>query len=227
MPDNVAVFVDGENISADHAPAIRGIAEDLGAPNFLRVYGDSTKLPMWHKVPGFRLIDAGTGKNATDILLVVDAMDRAKSGASGTIIIASSDRDFTHLAIHLRESGLKVVGVGGPLTTMKFRSACTVFHQLKPTKLAATQPTPVVQIVSNESLDQKIARLISTLAQGDAGIEITRLNAALRHEAAFKITSVAKTWSAYFSARPQIYELLGKGADVKVRLISQGKKRQA
>lgn len=45
MTGRVAVFVDGENISADHADAIRRIAMQMGSPDILRVYGNATLLP--------------------------------------------------------------------------------------------------------------------------------------------------------------------------------------
>ena len=46
---------------------------------------------------------AGTGKNASDLLLALDAVELALRGDVDHFVIASSDGDFSHLALRLRE----------------------------------------------------------------------------------------------------------------------------
>ena len=72
---SVAVLVDGDNFSGKHAALILKVAKDMGDPTVVRVYADAQRQSDWHKVVGFRLIHAGTGKNASDLLLVIDAME--------------------------------------------------------------------------------------------------------------------------------------------------------
>lgn len=68
-----------------------------------------------------------TGKNATDILLTIDAMDLLATGIYDAFVLVSSDSDFTPLAIRLRESGVSVFGVGDDKTPDPFRNACDDF----------------------------------------------------------------------------------------------------
>ena len=127
MRGRVAVFVDGDNISVDHADAIRRIATQMGCPDILRVYGNASLLPGWQAACGYRLIHSGTGKNATDLLLAIKAIELVLSSSFNIVLIPSSDGDFTRLALRLRERGLHVIGVGEAEAPAMFRGACTSF----------------------------------------------------------------------------------------------------
>ena len=67
------------------------------------------------------------GKDATDMILIIDAMDLLYSGALDGFCIVSSDSDFTPLASRIRESGLMVYGFGRKKTPEAFRKACDKF----------------------------------------------------------------------------------------------------
>jgi hypothetical protein len=54
-------------------------------------------------------------------------MDLLYSGKLDGFCIVSSDSDFTRLAIRLRESGMKVIGIGEQKTPKPFISACDRF----------------------------------------------------------------------------------------------------
>lgn len=68
-----------------------------------------------------------TGKNASDITLVIDAMDLLHSGRFDGFCLVSSDSDFTRLASRIREEGLDVFGFGEQKTPESFRHACKRF----------------------------------------------------------------------------------------------------
>ena len=83
-----------------------------------------------------------TGKNASDIALVIDAMDLLHSGRFDGFCLVSSDSDFTRLASRLREQGSDVFGFGEQKTPESFRQACRRFiytENLLPEE--QTQPT--------------------------------------------------------------------------------------
>ncbi|WP_306047561.1 NYN domain-containing protein [Nioella sp. MMSF_3534] len=126
----VSVFVDGENISANFALKIFHAAQGLGEVDFLCVYGDAGLLTGWDDTPGFRLVHSGSGKNADDLLLTVDAMERALSGACDAVVIASSDGDFRHLAGRLRERGVTVMGIVQERAGLRFKASCSRFVSL-------------------------------------------------------------------------------------------------
>ena len=56
--------------------------------------------------------ESASGKNGTDIALVVEAMDLIHGGEVQTICIVSSDSDFTALAMRIARAGLDPVGIG-------------------------------------------------------------------------------------------------------------------
>jgi len=68
-----------------------------------------------------------TGKNATDSAMIIDAMDILYSDKVDGFCIVSSDSDFTRLATRLRESGMKVIGIGEKKTPNPFIVACDRF----------------------------------------------------------------------------------------------------
>ncbi len=68
-----------------------------------------------------------TGKNATDMAMVIDAMDLLYSKIFDGFCIVSSDSDFTRLASRIRENGLTVYGFGQTKTPEPFRKACDKF----------------------------------------------------------------------------------------------------
>lgn len=71
--------------------------------------------------------DYVTGKNATDMALVIDTIELLYSNIYDAFVIVSSDSDYTPLAIKLHESGVYVMGVGEKKTPESFRNACDEF----------------------------------------------------------------------------------------------------
>ncbi|MDN5787996.1 NYN domain-containing protein [Pseudorhodobacter sp.] len=139
MPDmrtpRLAVLIDADNIPAAHAEAIFEEITALGEASVRRIYGDwsSQRLAGWaRKVAALGLVAdqqfANTkGKNASDIGLVIAAMDFLHSGLFDGFVLVSSDSDFTRLAARIREQGLDVYGIGEQKTPEAFRMACKRF----------------------------------------------------------------------------------------------------
>lgn len=67
------------------------------------------------------------GKNASDIGLVIDAMDILHSGRFDGFVPVSSDSDFTALANRVREQGLDVIGIGEAKAPESLRNVCNRF----------------------------------------------------------------------------------------------------
>jgi hypothetical protein len=85
-----------------------------------------------------------TGKNASDIALVIDAMDLLHSGRFDGFCLVSSDSDFTRLAARIREQGVDVYGFGEQKTPESFRQACRRFVYTE--NLLPEAPTPDRQV---------------------------------------------------------------------------------
>ncbi|WP_412552273.1 NYN domain-containing protein [Shimia sp. MIT1388] len=131
----LAILIDADNIPAKHAAAILKEITALGEPALRRVYGDwaSPSLQSWlEPVRTLGLVahqeSANTkGKNASDIGLVIDAMDILHSGRFDGFVLVSSDSDFTALASRIREQGLSVFGIGEQKTPESLRNVCNRF----------------------------------------------------------------------------------------------------
>lgn len=171
MTGTLCVLVDGDNISAKHAAAILQKAKSCGGARVARVYMDAQRTSDWHSAVGYRIVHAGTGKNAADLLLTVDAMDLLFSLDIKNFLIASSDGDFTHLAARLRELGATVIGAGEAKAPQSFRASCSEFLELgqnAPTAKSAKQPsTPA-------PLDLQIRSMIATHSKKGAGMRIAK-----------------------------------------------------
>jgi hypothetical protein len=212
-----AIFVDGENVSPDYASDIASIGARLGSISVQRVYGNSAILPRWANAQGFRLIHSGTGKNASDLLLVIEAMEIALTLAPANVLIASSDRDFSHLAIRLRERGHVVVGVGEEKAKREFRAAFSEFHAL------SMKPGPELVPPPQMSLDQAIRGVIARTSKKGRGIPVATLSQLMRKEHNVCISSLPeKKWRTYLSARSKLYDLDPKGPDAHVRFRPAG-----
>jgi uncharacterized LabA/DUF88 family protein len=131
----LAVLIDADNTSYKHARAIFDEIASFGEASVRRIYGDfsSSHMKGWSGVQAeFGIVPhhqpANTvGKNASDIALVIDAMDLMHSGRFDGFVLVSSDSDFTRLASRVREQGLDVYGIGQQKTPDAFRKACKRF----------------------------------------------------------------------------------------------------
>ncbi|MGY9047990.1 MAG: NYN domain-containing protein [Rhodobacterales bacterium] len=129
------MLIDADNTSPKYAKALFEEIASLGEASVRRCYGDfsSQQMSGWSKVQAeFGLVPhhqpANTvGKNASDIALVIDAMDLMHSGRFDGFVLVSSDSDFTRLASRVREQGLDVFGMGMQKTPDAFRKACKRF----------------------------------------------------------------------------------------------------
>jgi hypothetical protein len=135
----LAVLIDADNTSPRWTKAIFDEIAGIGEASVRRCYGDfsSQQMSGWNKVQAeFGLVPhhqpANTvGKNASDIALVIDAMDLMHSGRFDGFVLVSSDSDFTRLASRIREQGLDVFGIGAKKTPEAFRQACKRFIYLE------------------------------------------------------------------------------------------------
>jgi uncharacterized protein (TIGR00288 family) len=214
MQRRVAVFVDGENVGSAHAAAIRRVAAERGEIRIARVYGNLGKLNGWQDAAQFSVVHAGTGKNATDILLSLDALELALDGRFDTCVVASSDGDFSHLAVKLRERGLRVVGAGHAATPAQFQQKCAEFVVLGAAKTQSAPNGAGAEPKKGER-DRQIEALIGQLGD-EPGMTIQKLGELMntRHS-----TSCAdleeKNWRAYLEKRSSLYVLEGDTVRMK------------
>lgn len=144
--DPIALLVDGENISVVWAKTLLAEARLFGVPTVRRVYGKSEHIAGWEQ-EGYKLVPTRPGKNAADLLLCVEASSLALRDQFHTLVIASSDGDFSYLTEHLREFGHELIGIGESKTPRAFREVCTAFIELRQAAASAGQVWPATKII--------------------------------------------------------------------------------
>lgn len=133
-----AVLIDSDNISAKYAASIFNEIENYGYASFRRIYGNwSGKSNGWkeqvlleNSITPVQQFSYTTGKNSTDMAMVIDAMDILYSGKVDGFCLVTSDSDFTRLAMRLREENMYVIGMGESKTPMALTKACNKFIHL-------------------------------------------------------------------------------------------------
>ena len=106
-----------------------------GEASVPRIYGDFSgqRLKSWadilqkYTIDPYQQFAYTTGKNASDIALVIDAIELLHSGRFYGFRLVSSDSAFTRLASRLREQGADVFGFREQKTPESFRQACRKF----------------------------------------------------------------------------------------------------
>lgn len=140
----IAVLIDADNAPAASIDAILRQVATEGNAHVRRAYGNwkSPHLQSWeavlheYAIAPIQQFAYTKGKNASDMAMVIDAMDLLWGGEADGFAIVSSDSDFTPLAMRLRQSGKTVLGFGQKKTPEPFVNACSRFFQIE--QLAST-----------------------------------------------------------------------------------------
>ncbi|RKX34104.1 MAG: hypothetical protein DRP71_08245 [Verrucomicrobia bacterium] len=133
--ESIALLIDADNAPAAKIDFIIAELASYGVVNIRRAYGNWKKpgLISWEKVlheyaiQPLQHFDITKGKNATDMALLIDAMDILYTKNVDTFCLVSSDCDFTPLILRLRADGKQVIGFGGQKTPSPFVNSCTRF----------------------------------------------------------------------------------------------------
>jgi uncharacterized protein (TIGR00288 family) len=131
----LAVLIDSDNTQCSKLHLIIEELSGFGQIIIKRAYGDfsSECLKNWKTPLNEMAIQPRqqfaytTGKNSTDSMMIIDAMDLLYTNRFDTFALVSSDSDFTCLATRLRESEVQVIGVGKTTTPVSFKNACDDF----------------------------------------------------------------------------------------------------
>ena len=128
MDNNIAVYIDADNINSEHLKIIYKEIRNKGRIIIKRVYGDWTSENMgnWKKVCrnyGLEPITAFNtpNKNSSDMKLTVDIMRHlfTLKQTINTFIIISSDSDYIPVISEIRKEGKKAIVVGYKGSTSK------------------------------------------------------------------------------------------------------------
>ena len=116
----IAVVIDADNTQISKLEDVFHEISTRGRIVVKRAYGNWHKptLKNWGEIikrlaiKAEQQFDYVSGKNATDMALVIDTIELLYTNLYDAFVIVSSDSDYTPLAIKLREAGVYVMGVG-------------------------------------------------------------------------------------------------------------------
>ena len=164
----VALFIDAENASPSHLSDYLEHCQTLGKLTIARCYGGPLALKGWetaiakhHLVP-VQTPPGASKANASDFALTIDAVSLLHRNLFDHAVIASSDADFTLLAVHIREHGKGIDGIGEAKAIVSLKTAFDQFitvgglpasksQSIKAPIKAPPKPAPVVMASSPPS----------------------------------------------------------------------------
>lgn len=141
----IALLIDADNASVSTLDRVLGEIADLGMANVRRAYGDwgNQNLKGWREallanaIQPVQQIAYTIKGNASDMAMVIEAMDLLHDGDFDAFALMSSDSDFTPLVMRLRAANMLVYGFGKSQTPNAFKRACSVFFHVDAQEEAA------------------------------------------------------------------------------------------
>lgn len=181
----IAVLADCDNTCPEALAFALGLAPAQSRIVLRQGYGNDFTMeqPRWrdalNRLAFTALHQFGTGKNAADIALALDALELLLENRADIFYLLTSDADFSALCRKLRVRGASVVIVGQAKTPAMLRDACDRFYEFVPT-MATEQaiPAPAVQTEAKELLEtialaslreesnQQLIQAVAALAKG-------------------------------------------------------------
>ncbi|MGP9493138.1 NYN domain-containing protein [Psychrobacter sp. AOP7-B1-24] len=163
---SIAVLIDADNASAKNIGQILKEIEKIGHITCKKIYGDwgNAHIQSWqeallkHAIDPMQQFAYVKGKNATDIGMVIEAMDLLHSGLYDGFCLISSDSDFTSLALRIRKNHVKVFGFGKRNTVSAFSQACDTFFYVE--DLLVSIKTSSNPQISNSKITQDNKKII-------------------------------------------------------------------
>jgi uncharacterized LabA/DUF88 family protein len=167
--EKAALFIDAENFSYKHVNQLFTELEKKDINLSLKLaFADWSQNNLntqdWKKtlnklsIRPQHLFNFSSGKNASDIQMVIHAMKLLYTDPSiDTFIIATSDGDFTPLVLTLKENGKKVIGFGNAVSSQVLSDSCDEYYmlQLKPQKNKNEVKTDITNNDTNNETEIK------------------------------------------------------------------------
>ena len=195
--ESIALLIDADNAPAAKIEFIIAELATSGVVNIRRAYGNwkSEKLKGWadvlheYAIQPVQQFDLVKGKNATDMAMLVEAMDMLYTKSVATFCLVSSDCDFTPLVLRLRADGKQVIGFGGQKTPKPFVNSCSRFLYLDEDpkqeavrKETATNPK---QLKSDTKLINLLRTAVEATANEDGWAKLGAVGSHISNQGSF------------------------------------------
>jgi uncharacterized LabA/DUF88 family protein len=233
----VALLIDADNSPAAKIGVILNELSTFGETNIRRAYGNWKKneLRGWeellheHAIRPMQQFDYTKGKNASDMAMVIDALDLLYTDRPDAFGIVSSDADFTPLVMHLRAKGAAVYGFGARKTPEPFVNACSRFlflDELRPavdeaeSDAAPSQRlrwTPA-QLRQDKKLVNLLLNAVEAAEDDDGWARVNAVGNQIANQASFDSRNYGYSTLTKLLAATQLFEMIDEGrSTVSVR----------
>jgi len=165
LKQKIALFIDADNAPAAKFEEVLSEVAKYGVVTIRKAYGNwkNPTLKPWEEllheyaIQPVQQYDLTKGKNASDIALVIDAMDVMYTKDIDVMCFVSSDCDFTPMVTRALAEGKVVLGFGERKAPSPFVNACSKFLFLdqEPKQNGAIQKKP-----KNLKSDTKLVNLL-------------------------------------------------------------------
>jgi uncharacterized protein (TIGR00288 family) len=230
----IALLIDADNSPASKIDIILTELSTFGVTNVRRAYGNWKKAELkgWeeqlheHAIRPMQQFDYSKGKNASDMAMVIDALELLYTDRPDAFGIVSSDADFTPLVMHLRAKGAAVYGFGAQKTPEPFVNACSRFLFLdklgaEPTAgeaAAAPLRVPTAQLKQDTKLTSLLRNAVQAAAQDDGWARVGAVGHQIANQASFDARNYGYSTLSKLLAATQLFDFQHEGtSNVAVR----------
>lgn len=228
MPENqLGVLIDYENVGLESIQSLFDQLSDLGRIIIKRAYADWSKAASKGDLMMELGIEAkqyfrtpGSGKNASDICLAIDAIELMYRTPVDTFVIVSSDTDFVPLVSTLRAAGKIVIGAGrrGVVSPALVHSCDRYIY------LDDGRPTALAHSVMKEQAESLLVRAIGASTDDlDQVVVAAKLHNTMRRmDPSFDFRALGyKTFTQFLASSPSVKLQRPRGrGDVLVELAA-------
>lgn len=247
LEPHIALLIDADNSPAAKIGLILTELSTFGVTNVRRAYGNWKKAELkgWeeklheHAIRPMQQFDYSKGKNASDMAMVIDALELLYTDRPDAFGIVSSDADFTPLVMHLRAKGAAVYGFGAAKTPEPFVNACSRFLFLE--KLGADElgesgeaapaaplRVPTAQLKQDAKLVTLLRNAVQAAADESGWARVGAVGQQIGNQASFDSRNFGYATLTKLLAATQLFEMAHEGtSQVSVRDKRQGKPARA
>ena len=190
----IALFIDADNAPANKFEEVLSEVAKYGVVTIRKAYGNWKKpaikpwedLLLEYAIQPIQQYDLTKGKNASDIALVIDAMDVMYTKNIDVMCFVSSDCDFTPMVTRALAEGKVVLGFGERKAPTAFVNACSKFLYLdQPSEQTSTQQRRPKSLKSNTKLINLLRQAIEATEEENGWAALGPVGAHISNKTSF------------------------------------------
>lgn len=192
--EKIALFIDADNAPAVKIDIILSELARYGVVNIRKAYGNwkSPCIKPWedvlheYAIQPIQQFDLTKGKNATDIALVIDAMDILYTKDVDTICLVSSDCDFTPLVTRALADGKFVIGFGERKAPAAFVNSCSKFLFIdEVSQQVAVEPVDASKLKQDTKLMNLLRQAVEAVEDENGWAQLGTIGKHISNHASF------------------------------------------